>query len=298
MRTTARSRSTVSTSTAAPRTVGVEEELLLVSAETGAPVPVAAQILAAHAREAAAPDGTVLVAEMQDEMIEVVSAPFTSGAELTRALTAGRALADGLARRLGARASAVASSPLPCSPHSFDTPRYRELARRYGCTGRESLACALHVHVGIESPEEGVAVLNRIRGWLPALRALSANSPFHDGADSGYASYRFLDWHRWPSAGPTDVFSSVVDYTSFEERMLATGTLLDNGMLYLAPACPPCTPRSRSAWPTSAPTSTARRPWRCSPARWSRRPPRSGAADRRRTRSRPRCCVSRPGRRP
>ena len=56
------------------------------------------------------------------------------------------------------------------------------------------------MHVGVESAEEGVAVLDRIRPWLPVLLALSANSPFWQGQDTGYASFRSQAWNRFPSA--------------------------------------------------------------------------------------------------
>lgn len=53
-----------------------------------------------------------------------------------------------------------------------------------------------------------MAVLDRIRIWLPVLMALSANSPFRNGADTGYASYRTQAWGRWPTAGPAELFGS------------------------------------------------------------------------------------------
>ena len=89
-----------------------------------------------------------------------------------------------------------------------------------------------HVHVSISSPDEGVAVLDRIRPWLPVLLALSANSPFWQGRDSAYASFRYQAWTRWPSAGPTDAFGTVEVYRQTVQQMVRTGTLLDTGMVY------------------------------------------------------------------
>jgi carboxylate-amine ligase len=90
------------------------------------------------------------------------------------------------------------------------------------------------VHVGIDSPEEGVAVLDRIRGWLPVIVALSANSPFCQGEDTGYASWRTIAWHQWPNAGPNPVFGGVDAYRAFERRLLGSNVVLDEGMLYFA----------------------------------------------------------------
>jgi carboxylate-amine ligase len=77
-----------------------------------------------------------------------------------------------------------------------------------------------------------VAALDRIRPWLPVLLALSANSPFWQGRDSAYASFRYQAWGRWPTAGPTDAFSTVEAYRQTVWRMARTGTLLDTGMVY------------------------------------------------------------------
>jgi carboxylate-amine ligase len=75
-------------------------------------------------------------------------------------------------------------------------------------------------------------VLDRIRPWLPALLALSANSPFWQGQDTGYSSFRYQAWSRWPTAGPTDAFGTVAAYRRTIQQMIGTGTLLDTGMVY------------------------------------------------------------------
>lgn len=221
------------------RTFGVEEELLLVDERTGAPMAVAPQALAAaeaddaRARNGSEELGPQLSAEIHQEMIETQTRPLTSTAELLADIVAGRERADRLARTLGARAVAVGMSPLPVQPHPTQKDRYDEMMRRYGATAQTTLVCGCHVHVGIESREEGVAILDRIRTWLPLLLALSANSPFAGGGDTGYASFRFLAWHQWQSAGPTDVFGSVEEYDRFERLLLDTEVIMDYGMVYL-----------------------------------------------------------------
>ncbi|MCZ9344105.1 glutamate-cysteine ligase family protein, partial [Streptomyces sp. TRM76130] len=74
------------------------------------------------------------------------------------------------------------------------------------------LVMGCHVHVSVDSDEEGVAVADRVRPWLSVLNALSANSPFWQGKDTGYSSYRSRVWQRWPSAGPTELFGSAERY--------------------------------------------------------------------------------------
>ncbi|MER7795873.1 glutamate--cysteine ligase [Microbacterium sp. NPDC096154] len=212
------------------RTFGVEEELLLVDAVTGVPRALAPDILdrAGHGDSA----GFALEAEMQQEMIEVVSSPCTDRGELLALMRAGRRTANGLARDRGARAVALASSPLPVQPHTTLKRRYQAIAEGYAGMARTTLECGFHVHVGVADDEEGVAVLNRIRAWLPAVLALSANSPFRDGEDTGHASFRFVVWHHWPTAGPIDVLADAAAYRAFERELVATGAILDTGMLY------------------------------------------------------------------
>jgi carboxylate-amine ligase len=67
-----------------------------------------------------------------------------------------------------------------------DKSRYQKMAQTFGLTAHEQLVCGCHVHVEISSDQEGVAALDRIGPWLPTLLALSANSPFWQGHDSGY----------------------------------------------------------------------------------------------------------------
>jgi carboxylate-amine ligase len=210
------------------RSFGVEEELILVDQETGVPLPLAPEALAA------APDpgeGPRVDSEIQQEMLETQTQPQTSAALLLADVRAGRELADSLARPLGARAVALAMSPLVVRPHTTDKPRYATMVERYGATAG-TLVCGCHVHVAIDSREEGVAVLDRIRTWLPVLLGLSANSPFAQGVDTGYASFRYVAWHQWQSAGPTDVFGSVEAHDAFENMLVDTGVILDHGMLY------------------------------------------------------------------
>ena len=207
----------------------MEEELLLVDAR-GMAAAVAPSLLADAPPVVGGPS---VSAEFQQEMIETQTRPFLTASDLLLDIVGGRELADGLSRRHGARAIAVAMSPMRLRPHVTEDPRYAQMVERYGLTARGTLVCGYHVHVGIESREEGVAVLDRIRTWLPTLLALSANSPFFGGADTGHASYRFAAWHQWQSAGPTDVFGSVEAYDRFERFLVDTGVILDTGMLYL-----------------------------------------------------------------
>ncbi|MFD5213973.1 glutamate--cysteine ligase [Microbacterium sp. NPDC058345] len=212
------------------RQIGVEEELLLVDAETFLPRPVAGSILRSGAL--VLPCGSRLEPEVKREQIEIVSAPVTTFAEVLGAVVEGRRSADALAQRVGARAVALATPHVGCEPHLMRVPRYERMRNRFGLTMDEQLTCGLHVHVTIASAEEGVAVLDRIRPWLPVLLALSANSPFWHGVDSRFASYRYQAWSRWPCAGAYDPFGNAQGYAAAVADALASGVPLDHGMIY------------------------------------------------------------------
>ena len=208
------------------RTVGVEEEYLLVDPDSGHPRAVSHVALAADS-------GDQLTAELQREQLESATRPCTHpGRGRGRAAPGpGR----GGAGRPAPRARSWRRSRRrrwPSSRRSSPSERYREMGRRFGLTVSEELTCGCHVHVGIDSDDEGVGALDRIRPWLPPLLALTANSPFWQGADSGYASYRSQVWQRWPSAGPYAPFGSPAGYRATVQAMIDTDTLLDPGMVY------------------------------------------------------------------
>ncbi|MFC4225159.1 carboxylate-amine ligase [Lysinibacter cavernae] len=218
------------------RTFGCEEELLLMSQSSGVPVAIGTTLLRVHEQRLSeakvdAASGPSLTGELQQEMVEAVTTPHSSLDELRVELIAGRLTADAAAREHGARAVALAVSPYPVQPHPSESERYATIAEMWGRTARESLMCGLHVHVSVESPDEGAGILDRVRVWLPAVLALSANSALYDGEDTGHASYRYSRLYRWPCAGPLDLFGSAEAYHAFEAELLATGALLDQGLL-------------------------------------------------------------------
>ncbi|WP_309068060.1 glutamate--cysteine ligase [Microbacterium sp.] len=213
------------------RTVGVEEELLLVDAASLLPTPAADAVMRRQA-EAEKEGGSIMAWEAKLEQIEVVGPPLRTLAQLRSSIVSGRRAADAAARAVGARAVPLATAPAVCDTHTVADERYDAMRKRFGRTMREQLTCGFHVHVGVDSREEGVAVLDRIRPWLPVLLALSANSPFYQGEDSGFASYRYQAYSRWPTSGPYDVFGSADAYAEHLARMLDTGVLLDPGMVY------------------------------------------------------------------
>jgi carboxylate-amine ligase len=226
------------------RSVGVEEEFLLVEPETGRPRAVAGTVLQAARQAARQPGGQAggqaaepdsapeLDFELQQQQVETGSRPCRSLSDLHHGLRRCRATAAAAAERAGAQVAALATSPVAVEPELVGTSRYRRMSEAFGLTAHEQLTCGCHVHVEISSAEEGVAVLDRIGPWLAILLALSANSPFWQGLDSSYASFRYQAWGRWPCSGPTEPFLTVEGYRETVRQMVRTGTILDTGMVY------------------------------------------------------------------
>jgi len=220
------------------RSVGVEEELLLVQPGTGHPLAVAETVLRAAGsggpvqKGAHGDPGESVEFELQQQQLETSTKPCFGLSDLGGELRRGRAVAAEAAGRADAAVAALATSPVHVEPQLVRKGRYLRMADAFGLTAYELLTCGCHVHVGIASPDEGVAVLDRIRPWLPVLLALSANSPFWQGRDSAYASFRYQAWGRWPSAGPTEAFGSADAYRRTVTQMVSSGTLLDSGMVY------------------------------------------------------------------
>ncbi|MBA9044002.1 MULTISPECIES: glutamate--cysteine ligase [Streptomyces] len=212
------------------RTVGVEEELLLVDPDSGDPKALAAPVLARADRDD--PGQQVFEKELFGQMLEFATHPQSDMADLGDEIVRCRKEAARHAGQIGCAVAALATSPLPVSPSLTVNERYQWLSERYGIGTRDQLVCGCHVHVSVESDEEGVAVLDRLRPWLPVLTAISANSPFWQGHDSGYESYRSRVWSRWPSAGPTELFGSPELYHRRVADMVGTGVILDEAMVY------------------------------------------------------------------
>jgi glutamate---cysteine ligase / carboxylate-amine ligase len=220
------------------RRLGVEEELLLVDPVSGVPAAVAGTMLGFTRPGSAEEPGVDLehggevAAELQQQQIEVDTRPAATLAELSELIGIGRRRAGDLARGTGARIAALATSPLPVTPETMPTSRYLAMVGHFGLTTAEQLTCGCHVHIEVTSDEEGVGVLDRIRVWLPVLLALSANSPFWQGRDSGYASFRSQAWNRFPSAGPTQRWGSAAAFHREVDLMVSSGVLLDRHMAY------------------------------------------------------------------
>jgi glutamate---cysteine ligase / carboxylate-amine ligase len=213
--------------------MGVEEEYLLVTPE-GVPAAQSPAVLGLAARTVpttSQPGGDV-EKEFKSEQVETSTHPCTDLTELLAQIRAGRERVDAVAQGAGVRIAALGTAPQAVEPTVVPDKRAQAIRAAFGLTAREQLTCGCHVHVSVADDDEGVVILDHMRPWTPVLLALSANSPSWQGVSSGYASFRSQVWGRWPTAGPTAPFGDAAGYRALIQELLASGTILDDGMLY------------------------------------------------------------------
>ena len=199
--------------------LGVEEEVMILDAETLALAP-GVESLVAWAEGCALPG--VLKMELLASMVELATGVCATAAEARvslvtlRAAAAEGAHADGLA----IAAAGTHAFSIPTAQQIAPDPRYREFVEYAGISARRQAVCGLHVHVGMPGPDECMAALEGVLAWLPVVLALSANSPFLGGEETGLASSRAEVLAQLPRAAAPPVFGSYSDWEAFVERFV------------------------------------------------------------------------------
>jgi len=207
-------------------TIGVEEEFHIVEPATGDVVPAAHRVLR--------PDATDAGPELQRGIVETASAVHTGLTELRRDLLARRRDLAKAAADVGLAVATAGTVPDAGNRQDgvFPDPRYEWMAAEYRQLVHEQQVCACQVHVGVEDRDLAVRITRRIRAWLPTLLALSTSSPFFQGHDTGYASYRTVVVSRWPTVGPPPDFTSAQEYDRTVAALVESGVISDAGMIY------------------------------------------------------------------
>ncbi|MGW8378903.1 glutamate--cysteine ligase [Streptomyces sp. ODS28] len=211
-------------------TVGVEEEYLLVDPLTRHVEPQAQKVIQACSGSLGVRVGT----ELTQYQVEARTDPHTSLGDLHEQIRSMRATVARAASRQGLRIISSGSPVLgqAAPPPISEGPRYAQSVATFRALDDEQTVCASHIHIGIPDRERALQVSNHLRCWIPALIALSANSPYWQAADTGYASWRTMTLARWPTAGPPPYFESAQHYEDLVGHLLDTGALMDRGGLY------------------------------------------------------------------
>lgn len=205
-------------------TFGLEEEFMLVDPGSLEPVPEAREILDSLRRSAGA-DGTK---EFLASQIEHSSRVFSTLPDALAELTAFRERLAATAAERGLAAASV-GVPFQTTPYPLLTPgdRYEEVEHEFRSVVADHQVNGLHVHVHVPDREAGVRALNGVRTWIPVLLALSGNSPFWRGADTGFCSWRTILLRRWVTGNCPPRFEDAADYDRRLRQLVGVGGTVD-----------------------------------------------------------------------
>lgn len=204
-------------------TIGIEEEFQLVDPETRNFRSSIAEILQSGHEELQ----DQLKKEIFQHMVEVGTTICQDVEEARAEVVRLRGLVAALAGEVGARLVASGTHPFAAWQEHDMTPdeRYWQLADLLQDVARSVAVYGLHVHIGIDDRDRAIDLMNEMRYFLPHLLAISCNSPFWEGRDTGLKSYRSVIWGRMPRSGIPEHFASWDEYRHFVEILLKTNSI-------------------------------------------------------------------------
>ena len=208
-------------------TIGIEEEYQTVDPET--------RDLRSHIQTEMLAQGKLRLeervkAEMHQSVVEVGTRVCQNIKEAKEDLYELRREMIGLAEAHGLLLVAGATHPFADwrAQEIYPDPRYARVVEDLQMVARANLIFGLHVHVGIDDKEESIRVMNTMRYFLPHILALSTNSPFWLGMNTGFKSYRAKVFERFPRTNLPDHFESYSEFEAYVNLLIKTGCI-DNG---------------------------------------------------------------------
>ena len=205
-------------------TVGVEEEFQLVDPSTRELTPAIEGVIRASL------ENTERIArELFQDCVEMRTPVFSSVAELARDLPALRLDVAKAAGGAGVRMAASGLHPIsdPFSQRFTRGERYERMEEELGALARLQIIYALHVHVAVVDEESAIRATNALLRHVPLFVALSANSPFWNGMDTGFASARVKIRDASPRSGLPPTFHSWEEFENYTDALVAMGNIPD-----------------------------------------------------------------------
>ena len=132
-------------------------------------------------------------------------------------------------------------APIAASTHPFaravqqkhtEKDRYFALAKEMQAAARRMLICGMHVHVGIDDNEQRIDLMNQLSYFLPHLLALSTSSPFWEGEQTGFRSFRLTVFNALPRTGLPERFASWGEYQRHIDTLIRTGLIQDTSKIW------------------------------------------------------------------
>ena len=204
-------------------TLGIEEEYMVIDPET--------RELKSHDQRivelAAKTLEDKVKAEMHQAVVEVGTTICEDVEQARREITNLRGAVSDIAKSLGLRIGASGTHPFSHWSTQLITPnpRYEDIINEMQEAARSNLIFGLHVHVGMEDKNMAIHIANTARYFLPHIYALSTNSPFWEGRNTGFRSFRTKVFDKFPRTGIPDFFNSYAEFTSYVNLLIKTGCI-------------------------------------------------------------------------
>lgn len=206
-------------------TLGVEEELHIVDATTGELVPKIEEIMARLPEDLA----ELVSYELFQSVLEIKTPACKTVSEAEEYL-------HGLRARVNSWAAACDAALASSGTHPFslyrdqkvtDQDRYRKVIDTLRWVAEREVVFGQHVHVGVPGPEEAILAHNRLSEYAPLLLALSTNSPYWQGMDTGFESSRVKIFETFPRAGLPPAFPDYEAFEGYVDLMVDAGAMDD-----------------------------------------------------------------------
>jgi glutamate---cysteine ligase / carboxylate-amine ligase len=206
-------------------TLGVEEELSVVDATTGELVPKIEEIMSRLPGEL----GEFVSYELFQSVLEIKTPICATVAEAEKHLREMRGRVGSWAAACGASLASVGTHPFSRyrDQKVTDQERYKTVIRTLRWIAQREVIFGQHVHVAVPGPEEAIIAHNRLSERAPLLLALSANSPFWQGFDTGFESARVKIFETFPRAGLPPAFPDYEAFEGYVDLMVASGAMED-----------------------------------------------------------------------
>jgi glutamate---cysteine ligase / carboxylate-amine ligase len=215
-------------------TIGVEEEMMIVDAESYALVNAIESLLQDSGVTDGDPTTAGIKPELMESVLEIATTPCANTGEAGEQLSALRARVRETAAGRGLSIGSAGTHPFAMweDQRIVARPRYRDLISALRFVARQELIFGMHVHVGIDDPEKAIHVANGMRVHVPVLLALSANSPFWRGDRTGLLSTRTPIFRAFPRVGMPPAYADWEDYERQVEFMVSSGVMEDYTYLW------------------------------------------------------------------
>ncbi len=205
--------------------LGVEEELHIVDASTGELVSKIEEVMARLPEDLS----DAVSYELFQSVLEIKTPPCATVADAEERLRE-------LRNRVGSWTAACGAALASAGTHPFsryrdqkitDQDRYRKVIRTLRWVAEREVIFGQHVHIAVPGEDEVIEAHNRLSEWAPLLLALSSNSPFWQGRDTGFESTRVKIFETFPRAGLPPAFPDYESFESYVDLMVGSGAMDD-----------------------------------------------------------------------